>query len=192
MQVAVGQAAETVDVTAAAELHQSHLAQLARLEAHGRAGRDVQVHAEGDFPGEIQRLVDLEEVIVAADLHRAVAGVEGAQGSGGAAAAQLNVALRRNDFPRCGQARQRQAAGADRLVHGDQLGAVGKGAFHLQHRQQVGDTGQHVVGAEDGRAEADQLGDATTFARAFEYLVGDQRAGFRKIQAQALGAAFAR
>ena len=44
---------------------------LARLEAHGGAGRNVQAHAERSGAVEFERLVDLEEMIMRADLDRA-------------------------------------------------------------------------------------------------------------------------
>ena len=52
-----------------------HRARLAGLEAHRRAGGDVEPHALGALAVELQRLVGLEEMIVAADLDRPVAGV---------------------------------------------------------------------------------------------------------------------
>ena len=54
---------------------QPHGARLAGLEAHGGAGGDVEPHALCALAVELQRVVGLEEMIVAADLDRTVAGV---------------------------------------------------------------------------------------------------------------------
>src|SRR6185312_762895 len=54
---------------------QPHRARLAGLEAHRRAGSDVEPHALGALAVELQRLVGLEEMVVAADLDRPVTGV---------------------------------------------------------------------------------------------------------------------
>ncbi|KPW91216.1 Uncharacterized protein ALO75_05351 [Pseudomonas syringae pv. coryli] len=94
VQVAIGQATEAVDVASSAKLHQLHFAQLAGFEAHRRACGNIQVHAEGTFTREIQRLVDLEKVIVTADLHRPVAGIDRAQGGGRAVAIEVDIAVR--------------------------------------------------------------------------------------------------
>ena len=77
-------------------------------------------------------------------------------------------------------------------MHGDELGAVGKYAFHLQDRQHRGDAGHHVGGGEDRGAERHQVGDAFAFARAFENFVGDDGDRLRMIELEPLGAAFAR
>src|SRR5476649_2672885 len=68
-------AAETIDDTLAGERHQLHIAGLAGLEPHRGAGGDVEPHAAGFLAVEFQRRIGLEEMIVRADLDRAVAGV---------------------------------------------------------------------------------------------------------------------
>ena len=68
--------AEAVDRALAAIGHEAHLAALARLEAHGGAGRDVEAHAARlRARSNEQRRIGLEEMVVAADLDRPVAGV---------------------------------------------------------------------------------------------------------------------
>ena len=69
---------------------------LPRLEADGGAGRNVEPHAEGFAAIEFERLVDLEEVEVAADLHRPVAGIEHGQRCLRPAGVELDVAGRRH------------------------------------------------------------------------------------------------
>ena len=64
----------------AAVRRQRHLLGVARLEANGGPGRNVEVHPEGLRPIELQRPVRLEEVKVAADLDRPIARVGGPQG----------------------------------------------------------------------------------------------------------------
>src|SRR3712207_3041306 len=67
-------AAKTVDLALARERHQRDLAGGAGLEADSRAGGDVEAHAARLVALEAQRRVGLEEVVVAADLDRPVAG----------------------------------------------------------------------------------------------------------------------
>jgi hypothetical protein len=50
-----------------------HVSRLPRFEPHRGAGRDVEPHAAGFFPVELQRRIGLEEMIVRADLNRAIA-----------------------------------------------------------------------------------------------------------------------
>jgi len=52
-----------------------HVAGLAGLEADGGAGGNVEAHAAGLFAIEFQRRVGLEEMVVRADLDRAVTSV---------------------------------------------------------------------------------------------------------------------
>ena len=72
--------------------HEPHLARLAGLEAHGGAGGDVEPHALGALAVEVQRRVGLEEMIVAADLDRPVAGVGDLEGDRVAARVELDLA----------------------------------------------------------------------------------------------------
>lgn len=80
--------------------HQPHLAGLPGLEADGRAGRDVKPQAEGAGAVEIQGLVNLEEMVMRADLHRPVAGVDHGQLDGLTSRGELDLALHRHDLPR--------------------------------------------------------------------------------------------
>jgi hypothetical protein len=54
-------AVEAVDLALARQRHQFHRALLARLEAHGRAGGDVQAHAVGAPALEGQRRIDFKK-----------------------------------------------------------------------------------------------------------------------------------
>ena len=59
----------------AAERDELDLARVARLEAHGGAGRDVQPHAVRRRAIEGEPAVHLEEMTVRSDLHRTIAAV---------------------------------------------------------------------------------------------------------------------
>src|SRR5690242_17010105 len=85
--------AEAVDRALADERDERHLAALARLEAHRRAGRDVETHAAGFLALEMERRVGLEEMIMRADLDRPVAGVGHSQCHGLAAGVERDLAL---------------------------------------------------------------------------------------------------
>ena len=65
----------SVHHAAAGECHQRDFLLFARFEARSRAGSDIQPHAAGLGAIEVQRRVDLEEVIMAAHLNGPVAGV---------------------------------------------------------------------------------------------------------------------
>src|SRR5690606_4658902 len=75
LQFAHHLAAKAVDCATTAVGHQLDLAALARLETHGGAGGDVQMHAACLRAVEAQGWIGFEEVIVRPDLDRAVAGV---------------------------------------------------------------------------------------------------------------------
>ena len=69
----------------------------------------------------------------------------------------------------------RSVSSADRVVHGDQLGAVGKGRLDLNVVDHLGDA-VHDLGARDHMgAGFHQVGDAAAVARAFQDEIGDQR-----------------
>ncbi len=71
----VGQSAQTVDFSRAAEVHQPDRALLSRLEPHRGSGGDREVLTPGGPPVKSQGAVHLEEVGMRPDLDRPVAGV---------------------------------------------------------------------------------------------------------------------
>src|SRR5712671_328024 len=68
-------ATKTIDDTLARERHELHVAGLAGLEPHRRAGGDIEPHAAGFLAVEFQRRVGFEEMVMRADLDRAIAGI---------------------------------------------------------------------------------------------------------------------
>ncbi len=91
---------ETVAFAAAHVGREPHGARLAGLEAHGGAGGDVEPHALGALAVEPERIVGLEEMIVAADLDRPVAGVGDLERDRIAALVELQLARSGEDFTR--------------------------------------------------------------------------------------------
>src|SRR6202011_6282436 len=85
--------AKAVDRALACERHQRHLAALARLEAHRRAGRDVEAHAARLLAIEFERRVGLEEMIMRTHLNRPVAGVGHRQPHGLAPGVERDLAF---------------------------------------------------------------------------------------------------
>ena len=73
----------------------------------------------------------------------------------------------------------------DRLVDGDELGAVGKGGLDLDVVDHLGDPFHHLVAADDMRAGLHQLGDRAAVAGAFDDEVGDQRDRFGMVELHA-------
>jgi hypothetical protein len=189
---AIRQGIEAGEFTAAAEADKRHLFALTRFKANGRAGGNVEAHAERRRSIGVQRLVHFEEMIVRADLNRTIAGID--HGERGARPASGKL-----DFAFCGENRaglQRVGGGAgfrpDRLVHGDELGPVGKDALDLKDRQHGGDAGHHVAGGQDRRSERHQVGNAFALARALEDFVGDDGHSLGMVELKPLGAAFSR
>src|ERR1700674_1071709 len=88
---------EAVDLAFAGERDEAHLARLARLEAHGRAGRNVEAAAARRDAVELQGAVGLGKVVVRADLDRPVACVRHGDRHGLAASIDLDVAGRGED-----------------------------------------------------------------------------------------------
>jgi hypothetical protein len=98
--VSLGQAAKAVHRALAGVVHQFDGALLAGLEAHGGAGGDVQAHAARGLAVEAQRAVGFAEVVVRADLDRAVTGVLHHQGQGAAPRVQRVFTLVDQKFSR--------------------------------------------------------------------------------------------
>ena len=92
-RVAVDQVVEAYDALLAGIGYDLDLLAVARLEAHGCRGGDIEVHAEGCRAVELQVAVDLEEVEVRAHLYGAVARVADGDGSRAAAGVVLDVLL---------------------------------------------------------------------------------------------------
>src|SRR5438045_7108660 len=87
-----------MDDAVAGEGHEVHRPGLPGLEADRRAGRDVEAKAAGLLPVEHQRRVGLEEMIVAADLHRPVAEIGDAHLESLPAGIELDLAGGRHHF----------------------------------------------------------------------------------------------
>src|SRR6516164_3003109 len=71
---------------------------------------------------------------------------------------------------------------SNRLMHRDQLGAVGKRRLDLNLGDHLGDAVHDLYARKDVGAAFHQLGDGAAVARAFEDEVGDQRDGFRMVE----------
>ena len=188
---------------------QLHRLAFARLEADRGPGRDVEPHAVGAGPIELQRPVGLDEGVVAAHLDRPVAEVEHREAHRLAAGVQLDLPggghhLARRRGPRlrpaesaagtgrklpCSASARSPCVERDGVVHGDQLGAVGEGALDLHLGDELGDAGQHLRPAEHPPAQVHQLGHAPAVADELEELRGDERHRLRVVQPQAAGQA---
>ena len=165
----------------AGDRHQPHRPALARLEADRRARRDVETVAVGGPAVEHQGAVGLEEVVVAADLDRPVAGVRDRQLDGGAALVERDLPGGCQDLARGARHRRRRSARGrrrclrlekaaverqraipvlrdDRMVHGHELGAVGERALHLHFVDHVGNTVEHLGRPQEAAPEVHQLG----------------------------------
>ena len=159
IQIAHDGLAEAEHPAEARERHQADLARLARLEAHGRAGGNVEAAAARLGAVELQGRVGFSEMVVRADLDRPVAGVGDRQRDGGAAGVELDVAGDGDDF--AGDMRysslrygQRHAAG------GDQAPAARASRLRLRGRQ-AGDAEARRMQQGGGQREARRIGDGS-------------------------------
>src|SRR6267378_1004071 len=145
----VGQVVEAGHRGRPAQLHQRYRLLHPGLEAHRVPGGDVEPHAERLRAVEGERLVGLEEVEVAGDLDRAIAGVEDLQGDLRAPLVQLDVAVRGDHL--AGTAAlvgERLLPGPDRTVEGDESGSVLEQAVARAFEDLVGDVGDGLDIAE--------------------------------------------
>src|SRR5580658_1642023 len=78
-----------------------------------------------------------------------------------------------------------QGKSSDRLVHGDELGAIGKRRLDLNFRNHFGDAVHHLRAGDDIGAALHEFGDAVAVARALENEIGNQRNRFRMVELDA-------
>src|SRR6185312_17004413 len=78
--------------------HQADLARLARLEADGGAGGNIEPHAAGFRTLELQGVVGLKKMVVRADLDRPVPGVGHFERELRCTGIELDVARSSDDF----------------------------------------------------------------------------------------------
>ena len=70
-------------------------------------------------------------------------------------------------------------------MHGDELGAIGKGRLDLDVVDHFGDPLHHHVGCDDMRARFHEVSNAAPVARTLHHEIGDERDGFRVVQLDA-------
>nr|GFC01423.1 hypothetical protein [Tanacetum cinerariifolium] len=108
---AINPAVAAVHAALAGQRYQLHALALARLEAHRRAGWDVEPVAKRRRPVEVQPRVGFEEGVVRAHLHRPVAPVEHLQLNYWAVFVQNNVAFGQQVLARHGGGHRRSGRG---------------------------------------------------------------------------------
>src|ERR1700677_1398252 len=91
-------AAKAVDDALSRERDEMHLAGLTGLEPHGGAGGDVEPHATRASAIEFQRRIGLKEMIMRADLDRAVAGIGDRERDRLAAGGEVDLAVLDEEF----------------------------------------------------------------------------------------------
>ena len=186
---------------------------LAGLESHGRSRGDVETHAVGPFAIEHECAIGLDEVIVAPDLNRPIAGVGDLKTDALAPVVRDDLALAREDLARhavrrgrpararCNRRRHGQETSVERelevpvlrdnrMMHGHELRAIGERAFHLDFVHELGHPVHHVRAAEELPPDVHQLGDRPAVADEFENLGRDERHRFGLVQAHATREAF--
>src|SRR3984885_9078220 len=78
-----------------------------------------------------------------------------------------------------------EEASSYRLVHGDELGAVGKRRLDLNFRNHFGDAIHHLRAGNDVAATLHQFGDAVAVTRTLENEIGNERHRFRMVELDA-------
>ncbi len=170
------------DGAAAADLHERHGLGVAGLEAHRRAGGDVEAAAVRQLAVERELGVRLNEVVVAADLDGAVplardlesdaaaalveshAPLDDDHGTGGVGGIVCRGRGRREDVGRRrGQEAAVQRLGEvpvlrrDGIVHRHQVRADGERALDLDLVQRAHDGRQHVAASQHRRADGHEV-----------------------------------
>ena len=74
---------------------------------------------------------------------------------------------------------------ADRVVHRDELGAVGEGGLHLDDIDQLGDTLHDIGLGEDAGARGHEVGDGAAVTRSLQQLGGDVGHGLGMVELDA-------
>ena len=136
------------------------------FEAHRGARGNVEPVPVGGFAVEQQCGVGLRQMHVAAHLDGTVAGVDHLDIEPPRTRIELDIAVAVDDF--AGDHR-------DRVVDGDELGAVRKRRLHLDVVEHFRHALHDVVAVENLAAADHQLGDRASVAGALEEVVGDQR-----------------
>src|SRR5262249_196340 len=172
---------ETVDDALAGERDQGDAARLARLEPHGRAGRNVEPHAARLLAIELERRIGFKEMIVRADLDRPVAGIGDAQRDQLAALVELDLAILDEELA----GDHVNLALTDRLVHGDELGAIRERRLDLDLGDHFGDPVHDLRPREDMRTGLHQVRDGATVAGTFQNEIAYQRNRLRMIELHA-------
>src|SRR5690606_290211 len=72
----------------------------------------------------------------------------------------------------------------DRVVTGDELGAVGKGGLHLHRIEHLGDAVEHLRPRQHLTARRHQLTDGPAVPRPLHHVIGDERDRFGMVQPQ--------
>src|ERR1700737_3369570 len=190
---------ESIDHPLASERDQRDLAGLTGLEAHGRAGGDIEAHTSRSLAIEPQLWIGLEEMVVRADLDRPIATIGDREGNRLAASIELDLTFLDQHFagdhcvlascsasrswlPRIGEHGEGLSY---RLVHRHQFRSIGKGRFYLDVMDHFGNAFHHLRPREHVRALFHQLGDGLTVARAFDDEIGDERHALRVIELDA-------
>src|SRR5216683_2099581 len=152
---------EAVHDSRAAVSDEAHLARLARLEAHRGAGGDVEAEAPRLVALEAERRVGLEEMVMRAHLDRPVASIGDLKLDGRTARVQFDLARLGDDFAGDHGA----CSSADRLVDGDELGAVGEGRLDLDVVDHLGHAFHHLLALQHAGTVAHQLRHRATAQR---------------------------
>ena len=167
-------AAQTGDHSVAADRYQRHGAGDSGLEAQRGAGWDVESLAACRRAIEQQRRVGLGEVVVRADLHRAIAAVHHLDAGAGHPGVQFDQSVGSADL--AGDHGGVDCSGGDRLVtartdrranrlvEGDQLGAIRERCLDLDLVDQLGDAVHHVVAGQHAAAGVHEIDDGATVA----------------------------
>ena len=148
MNGTVGEIIETGYFAAAAQGDERNGFLHPRLKAHRRAGRHVRAHTERLCPVKLQGLVGFKEMKMTGYLNGAIPGIDDIEGQGLAAGVQVDLFIRRDNSagPSIGRFGQGRGAGANRIIHGNELGPIREHPINHNPGHQLGNIGQHIVG----------------------------------------------
>ena len=176
-----GVEAQPVHLARPAQRNQRDMLGDTGFEPHRGACRNVEPVAVGGGAVEVQRRVGLRQMHMAADLHRPVAGVDESMAQPRRARVDGDVAFAVDNLA----GDQTPRPSRDRVVDGDELGAVRERGLDLDVVEHLGDALHDVVAGENLAAADHQLGHRAAVAGTLEEVVGDHRDGLGMVELQA-------
>jgi hypothetical protein len=183
-EIAVGQemeqAIEAMNRPAASNLDELHFFFFAGLEADGRPGRNVEAQAISGGAIKRESAIGFEEVVMTANLDGAVARVAHQDAPRLSTLVRNDRALRLVEQILAGI--HGPSISANRIVDGDELGAIGESGLHLNFMNHFWNAVHDLSTIQNSRPEAHNFGDGFSIAGCFEDFGGKDGDGLNIVE----------